>query len=155
MLIFKSYELFSLLCQLTYNLDHVLMLSVLPFPFPYYLPEHADISKWTLHFPFCLLYNPVITTHIPFPRVRLFSRSPCSPRLPWHYFSSQSYTHNPNPGTLFSELLSKLFFFLSDGSFHPYALGGTEESEKENRIEEWASKLKKNHWGGWETVVQR
>lgn len=43
--------------------------------------------------------------------------------------------HNPNPGNLFSELLSKLFF-LSDGSFHWYALGGTEESEEENRTEE-------------------
>lgn len=118
MLIFQSYELFHyMLCQLTYNFDYVLMLSVPPFHFPYYLPEHADISKSTLHFPFCPLSNPVITTHIPFPRVRLFSRSPCSPWLPWHYFSSQAYTHNPSPGNLFSEILSQLV--LSDSSFHP------------------------------------
>jgi len=44
--------------------------------------------------------------------------------------------------------------FLSVGSFHPYALGRTEEYEKEKGIEEWASKINENHWGGWETVVQ-
>lgn len=117
-LIFQSYELFHyMLCQLTCNFDYVLMLSVLAFHFPSYLPEHAYISKLTLHFPFCALPHPVITTHIPFPRVRLFSRSPCSPWLPWHYFSSQAYTHNPSPGNLFSEILSKLVW--SDSSFHP------------------------------------
>ena len=110
MLIFQLWVIpLYLLCQLTYNFDYVLVLSVPLFLFPYYLPEHADISNSTLHFAFCPLYNPVITTHIPFPRVRLFSRSSCSPWLPWHYFSTQSYTHNPSPGNLFSELLSKLF----------------------------------------------
>lgn len=118
MLIFQSYELFHyMLCQLTYNFDYVLMLSGPPFHFPCYLPEHAHISKSTLHFPFCPLSNPVITTHIPFPRVRLFSRSPCSPWLPWHSFSSQAYKHNLNAGNHFSEILSQLV--LSDSSFHP------------------------------------
>lgn len=52
MLIFQSHELFHyMLCQLTYNFDYVLMLSVPPFHFPYYLLEHAHISKSTLHFP--------------------------------------------------------------------------------------------------------
>lgn len=145
MLIFQSYELFHyMLCQLTYNFDYVLMHSVPPFHFPYCLPEHAHISKWSLHFPFCPLSNPVISTHIPFPRVRLFSRSPCSPCLPWHYFSSQAYTHNPNPGSLFSEMLSKLVLSV----FSP-----TKEPEKENGIEERAREFRKNHWGGWEALV--
>lgn len=98
-----------LLCQLTYDFDYVLMLSLPLLHFPYYLPDHQQIKP---PFPFCPLCNPVITTHIPFPRIRLFSRSPCSPWLPWHYLSRQSYMHNPNPGNLFSELLSKLFFFV-------------------------------------------
>lgn len=101
---------FYLLCQLTYNFDYVLMLSFAPFHSLCYSPGCADVSKSTLHFPFCRLYNPVTTTHIPFPRLRLFSRSPCSPWLPWRYFRSQSYTHNSNPDNLFYELLGELFF---------------------------------------------
>lgn len=136
-----------LFCQLTYNFGSVPMLPVLPLHFPYYLHKYADISKPAS---FSLSVPSITLLSLPtFPSQGLGILPGHSvPWLLWHYFGSQLYMHNQCPGNLFSELGSKLFFFFClMFFFHLYALlGGCEESENKNRIEEGASKLKKNHW---------